>query len=73
MTPNGLLQIFVYLGVLLVLTKPVGTYMAKVFAGERTFMHPLLRPLERLCYAVAGVSETVEQRWTQYADRKSVV
>jgi potassium-transporting ATPase potassium-binding subunit len=67
MTPNGLLQIVVYFAVLLVLTKPVGLYMAKVFGGERTFLHPLLRPLERACYAVAGVREEVEQRWTQYA------
>jgi K+-transporting ATPase ATPase A chain len=52
---------------LLILTKPMGTHMAKVFAGERTFLHPVLRPLERLCYAVAGVREDVEQRWTQYA------
>jgi K+-transporting ATPase ATPase A chain len=41
--------------------------MAKVFAGERTFMHRVLRPLERLCYAACGVDEAVEQRWTQYA------
>jgi K+-transporting ATPase ATPase A chain len=41
--------------------------MVKVFAGERTFLHPVLRPLERLCYAAAGVNENVEQRWTQYA------
>lgn len=67
MTSNGLLQIAVYFAVILVLTKPMGTYMAKVFAGERTLLHPLLRPLERLCYAVAGVREEVEQRWTQYA------
>jgi potassium-transporting ATPase potassium-binding subunit len=67
MTPNGLLQILIYFVVLLALTKPMGIYMKKVFAGERTFLHVLLRPLERLCYAVAGVREEVEQRWTQYA------
>ena len=41
--------------------------MARVFEGQRTFLHPLLRPLERLCYRLCGVREDVEQRWTQYA------
>ena len=45
----------------------MGSFMTKVFAGERTFLHPVLRPLERLCYAPGGVKESVEQRWTQYA------
>jgi K+-transporting ATPase ATPase A chain len=67
MTPNGVFQIAVFFLVLLAITKPLGSYMAKVFAGERTFMHRVLRPLERLCYAACGVDEAVEQRWTQYA------
>jgi len=67
MTPNGIVQIVCYLALILALTKPVGVFMARVFAGERTFLHPLLRPLERLCYAIGGVREDVEQRWTQYA------
>jgi K+-transporting ATPase ATPase A chain len=67
MTPNGVFQIAVFFLVLLAITKPLGLYMAKVFAGERTFMHRVLRPLERLCYAACGVDEAVEQRWTQYA------
>ncbi len=67
MTPNGVLQIAVFFVVILALTKPMGAYMTKVFAGERTFLHPVLRPLERLCYAAGGVKEAVEQRWTQYA------
>jgi K+-transporting ATPase ATPase A chain len=67
MTPNGLLQIALYFGVLLALTKPVGMFMTRLFAGERTFLHPVLRPLERLCYALIGVKEETEQRWTQYA------
>ena len=41
--------------------------MARVFEGERTFLHPLLRPLERLIYRLCGIRETSEQRWTQYA------
>jgi K+-transporting ATPase ATPase A chain len=67
MTPNGVLQIAVFFVVVLALTKPMGAYMTKVFSGERTFLHPVLRPLERLCYAAGGVKESVEQRWTQYA------
>jgi K+-transporting ATPase ATPase A chain len=67
MSPNGVLQIIVFFLVLVAVTKPLGSYMAKVFAGERTFFHPLLRPIERLCYSAAGVNESVEQRWTQYA------
>jgi K+-transporting ATPase ATPase A chain len=67
MTPNGVLQIAVFFVLILALTKPMGAYMTKVFAGERTFLHPVLRPLERLCYAAGGVKESVEQRWTQYA------
>jgi len=67
MTTNGILQIVVFFLVILALAKPLGSYMTKVFAGERTFLYPVLRPLERLCYAAGGVKESVEQRWTQYA------
>jgi potassium-transporting ATPase potassium-binding subunit len=67
MTVNGILQIAVFFLVLLAITKPLGSYMVKVFAGERTFLYGVLRPLERLCYKVSGVDEAVEQRWTQYA------
>src|SRR5579883_3505343 len=47
-------------------TKPLGDYMANVFEGRRTFLHPPLRWLERLAYKAAGVREETEQRWTQY-------
>ena len=67
MTPNGFLQIGIFFAVILALAKPMGVFMTKVFSGERTFLHPVLRPLERLCYAACGVKENVEQRWTQYA------
>ncbi|HML17769.1 MAG TPA: potassium-transporting ATPase subunit KdpA [Bryobacteraceae bacterium] len=67
MTPNGFLQIAVFFLLILAIAKPLGSYMTKVFAGERTFLHPVLRPLERLCYVACGVNETSEQRWTQYA------
>ena len=67
MTPNGVLQIVVFFLVIAAIAKPMGLFMTKVFAGERTFLHPVLRPLERLCYVVGGVNENVDQRWTQYA------
>ena len=67
MTANGILQIVVYFLLILALTKPLGVFMTRLFAGDRTFLHPILRPLERLCYLGAGVREDAEQRWTQYA------
>jgi K+-transporting ATPase ATPase A chain len=67
MTANGFLQIAVFFVLILAFAKPMGAYMTKVFAGERTFLHPLLRPLEKLCYILCGVKENVDQRWTQYA------
>lgn len=66
MTTVGVLQILVYFGLILLTTKPIGTFMARMFAGERTFLHPLLRPVERIVYKLSGVKEDVEQRWTHY-------
>jgi K+-transporting ATPase ATPase A chain len=67
MTPNGLLQISVFFLAVLALTKPMGAFMARVFEGERTWLHPVLRPLERLIYRLCGIREEQEQRWTGYA------
>jgi len=67
MTLIGILQILIFFGVVLVLTKPVGNFMYRVFEGERTFLHPGLRPLERLIYKLSGVRETEEQTWIQYS------
>src|SRR5262245_31406332 len=66
MSPMGIFQISIYFLALLILTKPLGAFMAKVFQGGRTFLHPVLRPVERAIYKLAGVDESVEQRWTQY-------
>jgi potassium-transporting ATPase potassium-binding subunit len=66
MTANGLLQISAYFLVILALTKPMGAFMARLFSGERTFLHPLLGPLERIVYKLVGVREDAEQRWTHY-------
>ena len=67
MTANGFLQIAVFFVLILAFAKPMGAYMTKVFAGERTFLHPVLRPVEKLCYILCGVKENTDQRWTQYA------
>src|ERR1022692_3616426 len=67
MTGNGILQIALFFLVLLALTKPLGAYMAKVFTGERTWMHRVLRPVETLIYKVCGIDENGEQHWTRYA------
>ncbi|MGP8244126.1 MAG: potassium-transporting ATPase subunit KdpA [Bryobacteraceae bacterium] len=66
MTPHGILQIALYFVLVLATVKPLGAYMARVFEGRRTLLHPVLRWLETLTYKAAGVREDVEQRWTQY-------
>ncbi len=67
MTGIGIFQIAVFFGLVLLITKPVGLFMARVFEGERTFLHPVVRPLERLVYKLCGIREDAEQRWTHYA------
>lgn len=67
MTSIGVFQIAVFFGILVLLTKPLGLFMAKLFQGERTFLHPILRPVESLIYKLCGIREEAEQRWTQYA------
>src|ERR1019366_7122940 len=66
MTSLGLFNILVFFLVLLAITKPLGLFMAKLFEGKRTFLHPVLRPLEKLIYRLCGIQEDSEQRWTQY-------
>ena len=67
MTPIGIALILIYFALIVVLTKPVGIFMYKVFEGERTFLYPVLRPLERLIYICGGVREGEEQSWLSYA------
>jgi K+-transporting ATPase ATPase A chain len=67
MTVNGWLQIIVYLAVIFALTKPLGIFMARVFNRERTFLDPILRPIERLMYSLTAVDDEHEMRWTEYA------
>ncbi len=67
MTANGWFQIILYLLVILAITKPLGVFMARVFNRERTFLDPVMRPVERLLYRVTTVDENHEMRWTEYA------
>jgi K+-transporting ATPase ATPase A chain len=67
MTFNGWLQIAIYSLVIIALVKPVGGYMTRVFAGDRTVLSPVLQPLERLFYWLCGVDEKREQSWVGYA------
>src|SRR5215831_18025277 len=67
MTANGWLQIAVFLALIFLVTKPLGVYMARVFNRERTFLDPVLRPVERLLYRLTFVDENHEMRWTEYS------
>ena len=67
MTPNGWLQIAVFFGLVLLIAKPLGVYMAHVFEGQKTFADPLFSPIERLLYRGTGIDEKHEMRWTEYS------
>lgn len=67
MTLNGWLQIALFSAVIIALVKPFGAYMTTVFAGERTFLSPVLGPVERVFYRLCGVDERTDQHWVAYA------
>ena len=67
MTNNGWFQILLFLLVVLALTKPLGSFMTRVFNRDKTFLDPIMRPIEELVYRLTGVNETKEMRWTEYA------
>ena len=66
MTANGWLQIGLFFVVLLAVTKPLGVFMARVFSGEKTFLDPVLRPIERLIYRSCGIDDKREMDWKEY-------
>jgi K+-transporting ATPase ATPase A chain len=66
MTLNGWIQIGIFCLVIIGLTKPLGGYLTRVFNGERTLLSPILRPIERIAYAICGVDDSKEQHWTVY-------
>jgi K+-transporting ATPase ATPase A chain len=67
MTLNGWLQIALFSAIVILITRPFGGYMTRVFAGDKTWLSPVLRPVERVIYRLCGVDETVEQHWITYA------
>ncbi|MDE3154643.1 MAG: potassium-transporting ATPase subunit KdpA [Acidobacteriota bacterium] len=67
MTANGWLQIALYLALIAAITPLTGRFMTRVFNRERTWLDPVLRPVERLIYRSTGVDEAHEMRWTEYA------
>jgi potassium-transporting ATPase potassium-binding subunit len=67
MSLNGWLQILLFIVLILLLAKPMGSYMTCVFERRRTWVDPVLGPIERLLYRLTGVDENHEMRWTEYA------
>ena len=67
MTANGWFQIFALLAAVLLVTKPLGAFMARVFQRERTLLDPVMRPVEKLIYRLSAVREDHEMAWTEYA------
>jgi potassium-transporting ATPase potassium-binding subunit len=66
MTVNGWIQILLYCAIIVALVKPLGWYMTRVFTGECTLLSPVLGPVERGLYVIAGTSDREEQHWTTY-------
>jgi potassium-transporting ATPase potassium-binding subunit len=66
MSLNGWLQAAALFAVVLALMRPLGIYIARVLEGEKTFLDPVLRPIERLIYKASGIDATVEMNWRQY-------
>ncbi len=67
MSLNGWLQIFLFIAAVLLLAKPMGSYLARVFERRKTFLDPVLVPCERLLYRMTGIKPEQEMRWTEYA------
>src|SRR5580692_10830335 len=67
MSANGWFQFAVYSVILLAVTRPVGLYLARVLEGQRTWLDPILRPVERLIYKLAAVRADREMNWREYA------
>src|SRR6195952_4500903 len=66
MTVIGWTQILLYCAIVVALTRPLGSYLTRVFAGERTLLSPILRPVEAALYSLGGVDEKREQHWLTY-------
>jgi K+-transporting ATPase ATPase A chain len=67
MSANGWLQFAIFSAILLASVRPVGIYLARVLEGERTWLDPVLRPIERLIYKLCGINSDKEMNWREYA------
>src|ERR1017187_10600988 len=67
MSANGWLQYAIFSAILLASVRPVGIYLARVLEGERTWLDPVLRPIERLIYKLSGIKADKEMNWREYA------
>ena len=67
MTFQDYLQLALFMGILFLITKPLGIYMDQVFEGAKTFLSPILGPVEKLIYKIMGVNPEEDQAWTKYA------
>src|SRR5512138_2573562 len=67
MTIHGTIQIVLFFAILLAITKPLGSHMARVFSGERTFLHRPLGWIERGTYRLLGIDPSEDMKWTTYA------
>jgi potassium-transporting ATPase potassium-binding subunit len=67
MTTNGIIQILLFFGIILALTKPMGVYMTHVYTGERTFLGFIFGPVERFIYRITGIEPDEEMNWKHYA------
>jgi K+-transporting ATPase ATPase A chain len=66
MSALGVFQIFLFLGIILLITKPIGAFLARVCSGEKTFLDFLCRPIERLVYRLCGIDPSEEMNWKKY-------
>ena len=67
MTANGILQILFFFLLVLLVTRPLGHFMARVFEGEKTLLDPVFKPIERALYKLCGIDEKQDMKWTTYA------
>jgi len=65
-TFNSVVQVLIFLALVLLITKPMGLYLTAVFSGRRTWLSPVLVPVERVIYRLCGVNPEEEQKWTGY-------
>ena len=66
MKPNDIIQLVLFFGLIIGLAPVLGRFMARVFSGQRTFLHPVLQPVENAIYKVSGINSAEEMTWLRY-------